>query len=121
MLETHPQFVLFLFFWGFGFGCGILIGITNLIYTITDKKKLILIIFDIVSCLVSSIIYIIIINHFNWGEHRLYLLFSFVLGIFVERKSIGKLFANLYNKLYNFIVQKLNIASKTKFGTMIRR
>ena len=121
MMNTLPQTILFIIFLSIGFGSGAIIGFFSLINILFNHNKHLQIITDILSCIILSIIYIVLINLFNLGEHRIYLTIAYIIGIFIERKTFGKLFANLYNKLYNFIVQKLNIVARTKLGTMIRR
>ncbi len=121
MLDTYPQWILALIFVGFGIFCGIIIGIMSAINILLGNKKIIRIIVDILNCLATTSLYLIIINLLNYGEHRLYLVLTFGIGIFIERKTLGKLFAKLYHKLYNLIVTKLEVLSKSKFGTILKR
>ncbi len=121
MLPTHPQWLLALIFGGIGIISGIAVGIINLILILLGRKKWVEVICDIISCILITTVYIIIINAFNWGQSRIYLLIFFLLGILLERKTLGKLFAKLYHKLYNLIVSKIKKISDSKIGAFLKR
>ena len=121
MIEPIPQWQLFLTFLFLGYISSIFLEVNMLINTLCKNKKIIEIIMDIISILCITITYIFFINILNYGENRMFLLISFILGIFLERKSIGKLFAKLYRKLYNYIVYKVKNISKSKFIQFLKR
>ena len=121
MLTSHPQWILAVLFLVIGFGCGFIIGILTLINIMLGKKKWIEIVCDILSCLSITITYIISINSLNWGQSRGYLVIFFVVGIIFERKTLGKLFAKLYHKLYNQTISKIKKISNSKIGEFLKR
>ncbi|MBE5735390.1 MAG: hypothetical protein E7361_02975 [Clostridiales bacterium] len=121
MLNTHPQWLLAIIFVIGGIVCGMTIGILQMIHILLGKRKWVQTIVDIICCIIATIIYIIVLNLFNWGEHRMYLLIAHIIGIFVERKTLGKLFAKLYYKLYNLIVNKMRKVSNSKLGAFLKR
>lgn len=121
MLQTYPQVILVLIFLSFGIIIGLILGLINFILIMFKNNKFLQIITDIISCLGVSILYIYLINNFNWGEHRFFLIVFYLTGLILERKTIGKLFAKFYYKLYTIIAMKINKLEKTKFGAFIKR
>jgi len=121
MLIRQPQWLLSLIFVSFGIMSGLIIGIIYAINILTGNKKVLIILTDSIKIIAITIVYLIIINLFNYGEHRIYLIISYLCGIFVERKTLGKLFAKVYYKLYNLIIAKLEVLSKSKIGIILKR
>lgn len=104
------------------FICGIIIGIIYGILNIANfiKSRLYTqIISDIIFSIISVVLYIILINQINSGEIRIYLLLSYILGFFIERITLGKLFAKGYKNVYNYIVKVFKKFTKSKFGRLI--
>jgi hypothetical protein len=111
ILQLKDFFIIFII----GFAVGILYEIINIPSRI--KKILILqILIDVVFSLILYVVFLIMINLINLGEFRTFLLVGYTLGIFIERISIGKLFAKGTKKVYNYIVSKLKMFSNTKLG-----
>lgn len=120
-MSEYTQFQLLLIFAICGIVIGIIIGLLNLFLIICKNNKAIKTILDTFVILLTTIVFIFITNTFNLGQIRAYLAITFLLGIFLERKTIGKLFAKLYLRLYNLIKEKWRIFSNTKFGRMLKR
>jgi len=65
---------------------------------------------------------VIILNHcFFLGEFRLHLLIFCFLGFYIERKTVGKIFAKLFLLLYNKVSKVLNKFKSTPFGKIISK
>lgn len=112
------QIILFLKFLIFGLIFGCFIGILKL-FKILLNNKIINHLLDFIPCVIFICLYVLLISKLNFGVSRLYLLFSTILGIVVERISLGKLFAKLYLKLYNNMkLVKLKF-TKTKLGKIL--
>lgn len=121
MLDTYPQIILALIFLGIGIGIGVVIGTMKLLSILCNNNAFVKGILDCLACIVTTITYLYLVNAVNWGEHRLFIILAYIVGIFIERKTLGKLFAKLYYKLYTIIAIRINKLSKTKLGTFVRR
>lgn len=108
----------FLIMFILGILMGIIYGILN---TTTSVKKniAIQIIADIIFCIITFLTFIISINIINWGEFRVFLLVGMIIGFGLERITLGKLFAKLFKKLYNYIVKLGKAFVKSKLGRII--
>ena len=114
------QSILFFKFLLAGIIFGFIIGIFKLI-KIFFNNKIIIFVMDFLICLLFTFTYIFLINKYNLGESRFYLILSLILGTLIQRNSLGKLFAKFYFKLYNkFKVFKSNFL-KTKFGKYLSK
>ena len=121
MLDSKPQMLLLIVFIFFGFCVGMMFGIFSAINLVLRRKKYIQIPLDVFMIVLSTILYIIIINLFNWGQHRIYLCIGYLIGILLERKTIGKIFAKLYYKLYNLITNRMRMLSNSKLTKFLKR
>ena len=120
-MSEYSNYQLLLIFALFGIVFGFCIGIFSLLLLFLKNNKIVKIIFDSILFLLATILFITITNIFNLGQIRAYLAITFILSIFLERKIIGKLFANLYLRLYNLCKEKLNYFSKTKLGKILKK
>lgn len=77
------------------------------------------ILIDIIFCAVAFILFILLINTINLGEFRLFLLIGYILGFYLERISIGKLFAKGFKKVYTCLVNILKKFANSKFGRIL--
>lgn len=118
MVKT--QSALFLNFLLLGFAFGMLIGIFNLIKTFF-QNKIVLFVLDLLTCLIFTICFVYLVNKLNWGEIRLYLIIAQLLGVFIERISLGKLFAKIYLKMYNKSKVLKNSFLKSKMGKFLSK
>jgi len=111
LFETLKQSYLFLGSLYFGLISGIIKEIFIFFINLFNKNKIIKFILDLIYMIILSLIFILCLNIVNYGEFRIYLLISFILGYFIERKSLGFLVDFIIKKLYNFInllVKKIN-------------
>ena len=103
---------------GLGVFLGIIYGILNM-YSYVKKIFFIQIISDIFFTIIAFCIFIYAINKINLGEFRLFLLIGYLLGFFVERITLGKIFAKGFKYVYTILVNKLKQFTKSKFGRII--
>lgn len=97
---------------------GIIYGIINAPTRI--KPNIIFqILIDIIFCTISTITLIIFINLINMGQFRLFLLAGYLIGFFLERITIGKIFAKGFKKVYTCLVNILKKFAKSKLGRII--
>ncbi len=118
LYETLLQANIFLSIMYFGIICGLCYEIFNLFKI---KNYVLNIIKDFVFMLVFSCIFILSVNIFCFGEFRFYTILAFLVGFFVERKTIGKFVALFLKLVYNIYVKavaKLKSSKILKFLKM---
>ena len=101
---------------------GLILGIIYGILNMHSKIKLIYflqIISDLIFSCLTYFIFAIVINKINYGEIRIFLLIGYILGFFIERITLGKLFAKGYKWVYTTLVKALKKFSATKLGRII--
>lgn len=97
---------------------GAVYGILNIATNI--KKNIILqIISDFVFCTITTFTFIVAINYINMGEIRLFLCVGYVIGITLERITIGKLFAKGFKWVYNGLKILGKKFKESRLGRMI--
>jgi len=55
------------------------------------------------------------LNIVNFGEFRIFVLVSFVIGFIIEQRNLGFLVDFVFKKIYNFFGKIIKKLSKTKF------
>lgn len=111
LYETLSQPLIFLIILAIGFGCGFLLDARNLVYFLCNKNKVVGILLDVLIGLGLGAVLLLSVLAFNYGELRLYLILSFLFGIFLQRISVGRMIAKLSKRWYTFfkgIVSRLN-------------
>lgn len=108
----------FMIMLGFGLIIGIFYGILNAITRVKPNIYLQIPI-DIIFCALSTITLIILINIINMGQFRMFLVAGYLIGFFLERITIGKLFAKGFKKLYNCLVNILRKFAQSRLGRII--
>ena len=78
------------------------------------KNNVVIFVQDLVFMLIFSVLYIISVHFFCFGELRFYTILAFIVGFLIERKSIGKIVALFLNMLYNICVKCLTKLKQTK-------
>lgn len=99
---------------------GIIIGYLYEICLILEGFKFgfIRYVIDLIFGLIFSLVFIFCLNLFNFGEFRFYLLLSYFLGLFFERKTVG----DLFQKMIKFLCKTLkNIAIKLKTNKVVSK
>lgn len=102
---------------------GVLMGIIydefQFINLCTKNNIISRILTDTVFTFISGISFFYSVNHLLLGMFRLYIVIIFILGMYIERKTIGKLFAKLNFILYNVGVKLITKLKTTSFGKII--
>ena len=80
---------------------GAIYGIIRFITFIFKNHIIAIILGDLIFSLSTGAILLSATNKYFFGEIRLYLIAFFALGMYLERKTLGKLFAKLDLMLYN--------------------
>lgn len=114
LFETLKQSFVFLGTIYFGILAGIVRDFCLFVFNLFKKNKIVKLILDILFMIIISILFILCLNVVNYGEFRLYLLLSYILGFVVERKTIGYLVDFIFQKIYNLIVKGIKKLSQTK-------
>ena len=96
--------------------CGAIYGITQLIAFIFKKTTIAQIVSDLLFSLTTGFMFCSAINNYFYGQIRLYIVIIFILGLYLERKTFGKLFAKLYFILYNVGRKIVRKFFSSKFG-----
>ena len=98
---------------------GTIYGTLKHIVYVFKNNLIIQLISDILFCLSTAYIFMIATHHYFYGEIRLHLVAFFTLGFYIERKTLGKLFAKLFLLLYNWVSKLINKIKTTRFGKII--
>ena len=117
-MDNILQIKLFAIFFATGVGIGALFGICKLFTTFVNSKIL-RFVTDLISTIAGGLTFAILVNKLNTGIIRVYLIVAFMLGIIVERNSLGKIFAKLYKKLYNVLEKLTTNFRQSKLGKII--
>lgn len=114
VLQLKDFLILLLF--GFVFGiCYGIISATNL----PHKNLILKNILDFLFALFGVVLFIILVLFVNLGEFRLFLLFGYIIGIILERITLGKIFAKGYIWVYNTVVASVKKFAKSRVGRII--
>ena len=108
----------FTIMFAFGVLLGIFFGIINIINYI-KPRFFTQIIADVAFSIISILLFVILINKINMGQIRLFLCTGYILGFWIERITLGKLFAKGYKNVYNNIIKVLKAFAKSKIGRTI--
>lgn len=101
---------------------GVILGIIYGLLNFHSKIKLVFalqIISDLIFSLIAFGIFTLAINKINYGEIRLFLFSGYILGFIIERRTLGKLFAKGYKRVYTNLVKTYTKFSNSKLGRII--
>jgi hypothetical protein len=101
-----------------GISIGFILNFLKIIVIIKNKSYL-RFIYEFISTIAISITCIIAINQVNMGEIRLFLLSGYLIGIVIQKTTLGKLFAKLVNFMYNRCISASNRFKTSKLGEII--
>jgi hypothetical protein len=101
LYETLTQPAVFFIILVIGIACGIIFDLRSYIVFLCANNKVVTIILDILSVLLSSIIFYLCVLGLNFGEFRFYIVLSFLLGILLERFTLGLFVAKISSWCYN--------------------
>ncbi len=107
LFETLSQPLVFILTLAVGFGCGFLVDAKNYVHFLCNKNKIVGLILDVFVSFLCSIIFLICVLSFNFGEFRFYLVVAFVCGLLFQRFSLGLIIAKIalwcYNQFRNLL------------------
>ena len=95
---------------------GSILGFAKFIISIFKNHIIAQIIGDLIFSLTTGAIFVFATNYYFFGEIRLYIFAIFMFGMFLERKTLGKLFAKVYLLLYNGGRKTFLFLKSTRFG-----
>lgn len=115
------EYLLFFIFLLLGLVIGATIGLFNHIIVLFKNSKVIRFILDLILPLLSGFAFLYLSNKYNMGEIRWFFVLAVVIGIYIERKTIGKLFAHIFSKVYNKCIEGNKKFLSTKLGKWLSK
>ena len=105
LFETLSQPYILLWLICAGFCSGILFDFTTTICFLCNNNKIVNLIFNCISTILSFFILFIVNLHVNYGQFRIYIFAVFFLFLLLERVTIGKFVAKALKWCYNSFVR----------------
>lgn len=118
MLNTLSQPIIMFWLFLLGLAGGAVFGLLKFFSKLLPHYVF-RVIFDIIGCLISGVLFIYGITVFNSGALRLFLIVAYLLGVLIERKTVGILFAKVFDSVYNNVAKFLKREPKTKLGKIL--
>lgn len=115
LFETLAQIKILLYLIIFGFLSGILFDICYLISFLCNDNKIVKSILQFVTTTLCFLVLFVINNKLNYGIFRIYIFIIFFAFLFLERVTLGKIFAKTRNWCYTTFV-KIVKSAKEKFN-----
>lgn len=115
LFESLKQGYIFFGSVYFGLIIGIIYDFCKFNVRLLKNKKVAQIIFDCFFSITFVLLFFVCLNVVYFGEFRLFVLISFILGFVLEQKSLGFLVDFIIKKLYNFFVVISKRLLKIKF------
>lgn len=115
LFETLKQGYVFLGSLYFGLISGIFFDFCKFNVKILKSKRFFQIFFDVIFSIFTIILFFICLNIVNFGEFRIFVLISFVVGFIIEQRNLGFLVDFVFKKFYNFFGKIIKKLSKIKF------
>ncbi len=106
IFSTFNQLNCFLLFLFFGIVFGFIIQILFLVVLKKYQKNYLKIIFDGIFYSIFAIVYVILLNFYNFGEFSISLIFAYIIGFLWIKYVTKKIFAILENKWYTICKSK---------------
>lgn len=103
LYETLRHSLIFFGMLYFGIMSGVFYQVKQTVFK-PFKAKWVQIAADILFCITLALLFLIGINFVNYGEIRLFLIISFILGFYLTQISIKQVVASSLNFVYNFII-----------------
>lgn len=117
---ANENFLFFIFLL-LGIAIGASIGLFNHIVLFFKNNKFLRFVLDLSLPIISGFAFLYLTNKYNMGEIRWFLVLAVIVGIYFERKTIGKLFALMTTKLYNKYVEGRKKFFSSKFGKWLSK
>jgi len=100
---------------------GAIIGISKQLVHIAKGNNFIQLLCDILTTVAIWAIFTYANHYFFYGDIRIHLGLFFIIGIILERKTFGKLFAKLFLMLYNGLTKAFSWFKSTSLGKFITK
>ena len=114
LYETFNQLNIFFVIFLFGFSSGLFFHAKNIFNYLFPKNAFFKITFDFLAVFCTFSVFFTAILLFNYGKTRLYLIISFILGLFIERVFISKPLAKSTLFCYTYLNEKLKQRTNRK-------
>lgn len=101
LYETLNQPLIFLIIFCAGFVSGLVFDASKYLTFLFNNNKIFQKIFDVVAVALCGFVFFVCLLYLNFGEFRFYILLGFVLGILIERFSLGLIVAKICHVCYN--------------------
>ena len=101
LYETLNQPLIFLIIFCAGFVSGLVFDASKYLTFLFNNNKIFQKIFDVVAVAFCGFVFFVCLLYLNFGEFRFYILLGFVLGILIERFSLGLIVAKICAVCYN--------------------
>lgn len=105
LFETllQPQIFLFLALWGFV--CGFLYDISAYIIFLCKNNKIVRIVFDFICTMCVFLIFYYCVLRIDYGDLRFYHGLTFGLFLILQRITLGKLIAKVFDRCYTLFIK----------------
>lgn len=100
---------------------GTIYGLINIVKAVFRNNFITNNIIDFLYSILFCLVCLYTLIQFNFGQVRLYLIVAFIFGFYLERKTLGKVFAKLEHWLYNKLGKVKISLSKTKIYKKITK
>ena len=114
LYESLSQPLNFLVVFLIGIAGGFIFDIFKYFTFLCNKNKVMEKIFDFISVILCGGVFFVLCLKINYGELRFYLILGFILGILMQRFTIGIFIAKISSSCYNKIRQILNQVLKRR-------
>ncbi len=111
---SQPYILVWLIF--SGFCSGFLFDITNTITFLCNNNKVVKNIFQALATISSFLILFFVNLNTNYGQFRIYVLVVFLLFLFLQRLTLGKLIAKTNVWCYTNFRKLTNLLTKVKLN-----
>lgn len=112
---SHPQIFWYLAL--IGFLSGLFFDFSAYIVFLCKKNKVVKIVFDFFSTVAVFFIFYIAVSKIDYGSIRFYHLLAFLSFFTIQRITLGKIIAKLFDWCYNIFIRALQKISKRKSHT----
>ena len=118
---TYLQYINFIKLFLWGLLPGLIVSIIHFFKLLTKNNYTVTLILDLVITISTTILFLYLVNKYNFGETRFYMLLSFLLGFILFLSTIGKLIAKLNKIVYTYLCKLQSKFTNTKIGKILNR
>ena len=118
---TYLQYINFIKLFLWGLLPGLIVSIVHFFKLLTKNNYILNFILDFIVTISTTILFLYLINKYNYGETRFYMILSFLLGFILFLSTIGKLIAKLNKIVYTYLCKLQNKFTNTKIGKILNK